>query len=100
MSAALILNFVFDYVNDRNPMLVADAITAYYNQQVTAQPEKAPNADMLFYYWQQIAQAFPEGSNKVTDEALYELFMEICSLKELEMYNQQVTAESAAQGGE
>ena len=32
-----LLNFVFDYVNDRNPMLVADAITAYYNQQVTAE---------------------------------------------------------------
>ena len=38
MSAAPILNFVFDYVNDRNPMLVAKAITAYYNhQKVTAE---------------------------------------------------------------
>ncbi len=35
-----LLNFVFDYVNDREPMLVAKAITAYYNQQkVTAESD-------------------------------------------------------------
>jgi hypothetical protein len=39
MSGAPILNFVFDYVNDRYPMLVAEAITAYYNQQVTAESD-------------------------------------------------------------
>lgn len=62
-----------------------------------------PNAQMLFYYWQQIAQAFPCGSNKVTDDALHDLYFEIERLKVLQrekLANQQVTAESAALGGE
>ena len=47
-----------------------------------AQPENAPNPDMLLYYWQQIAQAFPCGSNKVTDDALHDLYFEIERLKD------------------
>ncbi len=38
-AARNLLNFVFDYVNDREPMLVAKAITAYYNQKVTAESD-------------------------------------------------------------
>tara|TARA_R100001079_G_scaffold63915_1_gene33162 strand:+ start:4 stop:144 length:141 start_codon:yes stop_codon:yes gene_type:complete len=35
------LEFVFNYVNDREPMLIAEAITAYYNQKSNIQPESA-----------------------------------------------------------
>ncbi len=47
-----------------------------------AQPENDEKVEKLLDYWSQIAQAFPEGSNEVTDQALYDLFFEIYNLKE------------------
>lgn len=39
-TARNLLNFVFEYVNEREPLLVSKAITAYYNhQKVTAESD-------------------------------------------------------------